>query len=99
MPTPIVGWRKKADVAGQNAEAKDYKDAALGAAMALLLRILRRGRTSLTLYPGMSVNENSFINLKNASHTITADVDIPEGGANGVLLDQGAASSAAGASI
>ncbi len=29
----------------------------------------------------MSVNENSFINLKNASHTITADVDIPEGGA------------------
>ena len=28
---------------------------------------LMAGRTSLTLYPGMSVNENSFINLKNAS--------------------------------
>ena len=40
---------------------------------------LMAGRTSLTLYPGMSVNENSFINLKNASHTITADVDIPAG--------------------
>ena len=50
---------------------------------------LMGGRTSLTLYPGMSVNENSFINLKNTSHTITADVVIPEGGANGVLLAQG----------
>jgi arylsulfatase len=50
---------------------------------------LMGGRTSLTLYPGMSVNENSFINLKNTSHAITADVVIPEGGANGVLLAQG----------
>jgi arylsulfatase A-like enzyme len=50
---------------------------------------LMAGRTSLTLYPGMSVNENSFINLKNASHTITADVEIPAGGANGVILAQG----------
>jgi len=50
---------------------------------------LMGGRTSLTLYPGMSVNENSFINLKNTSHTIAADVEIPEGGASGVLLAQG----------
>ncbi len=50
---------------------------------------LMAGRTSLTLYPGMSVNENSFINLKNASHTITAEVEIPEGGASGVILAQG----------
>ena len=50
---------------------------------------LMQGRTSLTLYPGMSVNENSFINLKNASHTITADVVIPEGGAEGIILAQG----------
>jgi len=50
---------------------------------------LMAGRTSLTLYPGMSVNENSFINLKNASHTITADVVVPAGGAEGVLLAQG----------
>jgi arylsulfatase A-like enzyme len=33
---------------------------------------LMAGRTSLTVYSGMSVNENSFINLKNASHSITA---------------------------
>jgi len=50
---------------------------------------LMGSRTSLTLYPGMSVNENSFINLKNTSHTIAADVEIPEGGASGVLLAQG----------
>jgi arylsulfatase A-like enzyme len=50
---------------------------------------LMAGRTSLTLYPGMSVNENSFISLKNVSHTITTEVEIPEGGANGVILTQG----------
>ena len=50
---------------------------------------LMAGRTSLKLYPGMSVNENSFINLKNASHSITADVVIPKGLAEGVLLAQG----------
>jgi arylsulfatase len=50
---------------------------------------LMAGRTSLTLYPGMSVNENAFINLKNASHAITAEVEIPAGGANGVILTQG----------
>ena len=50
---------------------------------------LMAGRTSLTVYSGMSVNENSFINLKNASHSITADVEIPQGGANGVILAQG----------
>jgi arylsulfatase len=50
---------------------------------------LMDGRTSLTLYPGMrGMTENVFINLKNASHTITADVTIPEGGANGVILAQ-----------
>ena len=47
------------------------------------------GRTSLTLYPGMSVNENAFINIKNTSLSITAEVEIPAGGANGVILAQG----------
>jgi arylsulfatase len=37
----------------------------------------------------MSVNENSFINLKNASHSITAEVVVPKGRAEGVLLAQG----------
>jgi hypothetical protein len=47
------------------------------------------GRASLTLYPGMTgMSENVFINLKNHSHAITAEVEIPKGGANGVLLAQ-----------
>ena len=47
-------------------------------------------RTSLTLGAGMgSMSENVFINVKNRSLSITADVEIPEGGANGVILAQG----------
>jgi arylsulfatase len=46
-------------------------------------------RTSLTLSAGMnSMSENVFINIKNRSLSITADVEIPEGGANGVILAQ-----------
>jgi arylsulfatase A-like enzyme len=49
-----------------------------------------KGRTSLTLYDGMNgMLENTFINVKNKSKTITAELEIPEGGANGVLLTQG----------
>jgi arylsulfatase A-like enzyme len=47
-------------------------------------------RTSLTLHAGMKgMSENVFINVKNRSLTITADVEIPAGGANGVILAQG----------
>lgn len=47
-------------------------------------------RTSLALSEGMdSMSENVFINIKNRSLSITADVEIPEGGANGVILAQG----------
>jgi len=47
-------------------------------------------RTSLTLSEGMdSMSENVFINIKNRSHSITADVEIPKDGANGVILAQG----------
>jgi arylsulfatase A-like enzyme len=50
---------------------------------------LMGSRTSLTVYEGMiGMSENVFINLKNKSHTITADVEIPTGGANGVILAQ-----------
>ena len=46
-------------------------------------------RTSLRLAAGMlGMSENVFINIKNRSHSITADVVIPEGGANGVILAQ-----------
>ena len=48
------------------------------------------GRKSLTVYEGMTgMMENAFINVKNQSMTITADVEIPAGGANGVILAQG----------
>ncbi len=50
---------------------------------------LMAGRTSLTVFEGMTgMSENVFINTKNRSHTITAEVQIPEGGANGVILAQ-----------
>jgi arylsulfatase A-like enzyme len=51
---------------------------------------LMGGRTSLTLGEGMTgMLENVFINVKNRSKTLTAEVDIPQGGANGVILAQG----------
>src|SRR4051812_7474471 len=50
---------------------------------------LMAGRTSLTVYEGMvGMTENVFINTKNRSHTITAEVEILKGGANGVILAQ-----------
>lgn len=50
---------------------------------------LMAGRNSLTLYPGMTgMSENVFINLKNKSHTITAEIDVPKTGASGVILAQ-----------
>ena len=51
---------------------------------------LMAGRTSLTVYQGMlGMSENAFINTKNRSFTITADVETPAAGANGVILAQG----------
>ncbi|MBK9674508.1 MAG: arylsulfatase [Betaproteobacteria bacterium] len=51
---------------------------------------LMAGRTSLTLAEGMSgMMESVFINVKNRSKTITAEVDVPLGGGNGTLIAQG----------
>ena len=51
---------------------------------------LMSGRTSLTVFDGMiGMTENVFINIKNRSHAITAEVLIPKGGASGVILAQG----------
>lgn len=50
---------------------------------------LMGGRTSLTVYEGMTgMMENVFINVKNRSHTITAELEVPPGGADGVILCQ-----------
>ncbi len=51
---------------------------------------LMGSRTSLTLYEGMNgMMENTFMNVKNRSKTITAEIEVPEGGASGALLVQG----------
>lgn len=51
---------------------------------------LMAGRTSLTLYPGMTnMTENGFINTKAVSYTINADLEIPKGGVKGVVVSQG----------
>lgn len=50
---------------------------------------LMGGRTSLTVFEGMTgMSENVFINLKNKSHTITAEVETSGANANGVILAQ-----------
>jgi arylsulfatase len=50
---------------------------------------LMNGRTKLTLYEGAKgMPENAFINTRNTSHTITAEVDVPAN-ANGVIVCQG----------
>jgi arylsulfatase len=51
---------------------------------------LMAGRTSLTLAEGMTgMLENVFINVKNRSKTITAEIEVPASGANGTVLAQG----------
>ena len=51
---------------------------------------LMGGRTSLTVYEGMvGMKENAFINTKNSSYTVTAEVELPQSAASGVLLAQG----------
>ena len=37
------------------------------------------------------LSENSVINLKNKSHSVTAEIEVPESGAEGVIVAQGGA--------
>jgi len=47
-------------------------------------------RSRYIYYPGMAaVPEAAAVNVRNRSHTISAEVDIPTGGAEGVLVAQG----------
>jgi len=51
---------------------------------------LMAGRTSLTLAEGMyGMSENVFINIKNKSKTITAEVEVPADGGQGAIIVQG----------
>ena len=53
---------------------------------------LIRGATQI-LFPGMGhLNENCVVNIKNKSHSVTAEVLVAGGGASGVLLAQGGVS-------
>src|SRR5258705_7673140 len=51
---------------------------------------LNRGQTHFAYYPGMiRIPEASAPDIKSKSFRITADVDVPQGGADGVLVTQG----------
>jgi arylsulfatase len=51
---------------------------------------LLAGRTSQTLYPGMShMNENTVLNIKNKSHVVTAQFTVPNATASGAIIVQG----------
>ena len=52
---------------------------------------LVRGKSQL-LYEGMGrLSENSVLVLKNKSHAVSAQIEVPEGGAEGVIVAQGGA--------
>ncbi|MEB3983030.1 arylsulfatase [Mycobacterium sp. 663a-19] len=49
---------------------------------------LIRGNSQL-LFSGMRVSENCVVNLKNKSHSVTAQLVVPESGVSGVIVTQG----------
>jgi arylsulfatase len=52
---------------------------------------LIKGNSQL-LFAGMGrLSENAMVNVKNTSHSVTADIVVTEGGASGVLIAQGGA--------
>ncbi|MCC6429241.1 MAG: arylsulfatase [Phycisphaerales bacterium] len=50
---------------------------------------LMGGRKSLTVYPGMTgMMENAFINVKGIHHVITAEIEVADAKASGVIIAQ-----------
>jgi len=43
------------------------------------------------LFPGMRVSENCVVNIKNKSHSVTANLVVPQAGVAGVIVTQGGA--------
>lgn len=76
-------------------EARKYNVYPLDASFAeradLRLRpSLTRGRSTFTFYPGtIRVPEGTAPDTKNRSWSVTADIEVPESGAEGVLITQG----------
>jgi arylsulfatase len=52
---------------------------------------LIRGNSQILFGKMGRLTESSVVNIKNKSHAITAELEIPEGGANGVIIAQGGA--------
>src|SRR5262245_64922369 len=51
--------------------------------------VLIKGKTQV-LFEGMGhLSENSVVNVKNKSHSITAEIEVPTSGAEGVIVAQG----------
>ena len=51
--------------------------------------VLIKGKTQL-LFGGMGrLSENCVLNIKNKSHSVTAEIEVPETGAEGVIIAQG----------
>jgi arylsulfatase len=78
-----------------DAEAKKYNVYPLDATFAERADVsirpsLTRGRSTFTYYPGtIRVPEGAAPDTKNKDFSITAEVDIPDGGADGVIITQG----------
>ncbi len=76
-------------------EAKKYQVYPLDASFAergdpAIRPSLTRGRTQFTYYPGMiRIPEGTAPDVKNKSFSMTAEVEIPEDGANGVIATEG----------
>lgn len=76
-------------------EAKKYNVYPLDASFAERADVnlrpsLTRGRNSFTYYPGtIRVPEGAAPEVRNKDYSITADVEIPAGGAEGVIVTQG----------
>ena len=52
--------------------------------------VLIKGTTQL-LFPGMGrLSENCVLSIKNKSHAVTAKISVPQDGAKGVIVSQGA---------
>jgi hypothetical protein len=51
--------------------------------------VLIRGKTQLLLGGMGRLSENSVVNIKNKSHAVTAEIEVPKSGAEGVIVAQG----------
>jgi hypothetical protein len=76
------------------AEARKYNvlpldPSALARTQSYLRPYAFNGRQDFTFYPGPRLPDSGFPDVKNKSFTLTATVDIPEAGAEGVLATEG----------